>query len=130
MPFNFSGQVGHKVAKLGVVSDGEVFTVGADGYTLTSTMSPFSIFAAPPSRSATGVWSVTTKDQVVIVIDWDVKTILPSSNYLGAQLNTVTTVSGTGQAVLHWTFNTAGTPADLPASGQFVLYVQYSETSV
>lgn len=130
MPFKFSGQVSNKVAKLGVISDGDVFTADGYGTGVASTLFPYTIFLANPVRSATGVWSVTTKDQVVRVIDMEVRTLLPTGNYLGTQLKPTTFVASTGQAVLHWVFNNAGTPADLPAGGQFLVYLVYAETSV
>ena len=130
MPFNFSGQVGNKVAKLGVVSDGEVFTVGSDGYTLTSNLSQYTAFTANPVHTGTGTWSITTKDNVPRVISGHVETVLASGHYLSTQMNTSTTVSATGQLVLNWTFNVAGTPTDLPSGGQFQIFLQYSETSV
>lgn len=129
MPFKFTGQSHQTVAKLGVVSDGEQVTVGSDGYTVTSTLSSYSAFHQNPSRSATGVWSVTMRDSAFKNILVDVKTVLASGHYLSTQLNTITTDSS-GRPVLHWTFNVAGTPTDLPASGQFIVFYEYGETSV
>jgi hypothetical protein len=121
---DFSAKVVSFVAKPSVVSDGEVITVGSDGYTVTSTLSSFTAFHSNPSRSATGVWSVQMKDVAFKVIDVDVKTMLPSGHYLSTQLLPTTTDSG-GKLILNWVFNSAGTPTDLPASGQFLVYVVY-----
>jgi len=131
MPFNFSGEKGAAyVAKLGVVSDGNVYTVSAaDGYTITSPVYSYNAFIGNPVRSATGVWSVTTKDSVAKVIAWDVNTHLPSGHYLGVQLNTPT-LDSSGRLVLNWTFNNAGTPADLPTgvgATHFNVFLEYSE---
>ena len=132
MPFNFSGIGKQSVAKPGVVSDGELFTVNDGlGLTVTSTLSSFTAFLSNPVRSATGVWSVTMRDSAFKVCDFEVHTVLPSGVYLSTQLNTITTDSN-GRPVLNWTFNSAGTPADLPASGspQFIVYFVYGETSI
>lgn len=133
MPYAFSGYKGQGyTAKLGVVSDGETFTV-ADGYgrTVTSNLSQLSVFTANPVRSATGVWSVTTRDVVdkKKVLDADIKTILASGTYLSTQLLPYTNTTN-GQLVINWVFNVAGTPTDLPSSGspQFQVFVEYSET--
>jgi hypothetical protein len=124
MPFKFTGQVKQNVAKLGIVSDGGLFTV-ADGYgyTVTSTLSPNTAFAANPVRSGVGVWSVTLKDSYNAFTLIDVKTVLPSGSYLGAQLLPVTVNPTTSGSILNWVFNSAGTPTDLPvgASGFGVL---------
>lgn len=131
MPFNFSGNHKSSLAKMGVVLDGDTFTV-ADGYghTVTSTLASNTIFTKNPVRSATGVWSVTLKESVNEVMDVNVSTVLPGGNYLSTQLNSFTTDS-IGRLVLHFTFNVAGTPTDLPASGspQFVVFICYAETS-
>lgn len=131
MPFNFSGQAKQTVAKVGVVSDGELFTV-ADGYghTVTSTLSSYTAFLSNPTRSATGVWSVTMRDSANKKIEFDVKTVLPAGTYLSTQLNTITTDS-LGRPVLNWTFNSAGTPTDLATTGspQFIVYFVYGETA-
>jgi hypothetical protein len=140
MPFNFSGSKGQAYqAKLGVVSDGDIFTVAdGAGHTVTSTLSPYTIFSANPVRSATGVWSVETLDSVAFsfdgyakVLDCHVYTILPSGSYLSTQVLPFTTGSN-GQLVLNWVFNVAGTPTDLPSTGhpQFGVYLVYSETTV
>lgn len=131
MPYNFSGQLKSNVAKLGVVFDGELFTV-ADGYgyTVTSTLSPYTAFANNAVRSATGVWSVTMKDSANRILDCEVRTVLSTGNYLGSQLLPFTTTSN-GALVINWVFNNAGTPTDLPSSGspQFLVYVVYSESA-
>ena len=140
MPFQFSGYKGQAYnAKLGVVSDGNLFTV-ADGYghTVTSTLPQYTIFTANPVRSATGVWSVTTLDSVAsipsdgyAVIDCHVYTVLPSTEYLSVQLLPFSQ-STSGQLVVNWVFNVAGTPTDLPSTGtpQFGVYLRYSETNI
>lgn len=138
MPFQFSGSKGTAyVAKQGVVSDGNLFTVN-DGYgiTVTSTLPSYTIFTANPVRSATGVWSVTTLDSVATsggvlqVIDCHVFTVLPSGDYLSTQMLPFTQNSN-GQLVVHWVFNVAGTPTDLPTTGspQFGVFLAYSETN-
>lgn len=126
MPFNFSGQSHQSVAKLGVVSDGENITVFTDGYTVTSTLSASSIFAANPSRSAVGTWSIQLKDIATNVIEVDVQPVL-SSGYLSVQHRPVTAASPGGQAILHWVFNNAGTPTDLPSNGAFRIFVVYTD---
>ena len=132
MPFGFCGNMKSYVAKLGVVSDGEVITVSAtDGYTVTSTLSQSTAFAANPVRGATaGVWSVQMKDSCRKVLDVDIKSVLPSASYLSVQLLTTTTGSN-GQLKLNWVFHNAGTPADLPeaAGSQFLVYVVYGESA-
>lgn len=128
MPFNFTGQKTQTVAKLLVVSDGELVTVAADGYTVTSTLSSFTAFKTNPVRSSAGVWSVALKDGINKIIDLEVKTVLAATNYLSTQL--VTPTVSNGITTLHWIFNVAGTPTDLPANGQFVVYICYSESSV
>jgi hypothetical protein len=125
---DFSAKTTAFFAKPSVVSDGEVVTVGSDGYTVTSTLSSFSAFHSNPSRSAAGVWSVQMKDTAFKVVDVDVKTLLTTGNYLSTQLKPTTTATG-GQLILNWVFNVAGTPTDLPASGSFLIYVVYGWTS-
>lgn len=129
MPFNFSGFPHVTTAKAGVVMDGDTFTVGSDGYTITSTLNSWTAFLTAPARSATGVWSVTLKDSAPVVMCSFVQPVLASTHYLSVQQNT-DTVDSLGRLVLHWTFNSAGTPADLPADGQFRVFVVYSETSL
>lgn len=127
MPFNFSGQLKSNVAKLRVVSDGEQITVGSDGYTVTSVLSPNTAFATNPVRSATGVWSATMKDSANRVLDCSVHTVLTSTNYLSTQLLPFTKTTN-GALVVNFVFNNAGTPADLPSDGSFLIYVVYSES--
>lgn len=141
MPYQFSGFKGQDYqAKLGVVMDGNLFTV-ADGYghTVTSVLPQYTVFAANPVRSATGVWSATTLDSVAQssdgyfqVLDCHVYTVLSSGTYLGVQLLPFTQVAATGQLVINWVFNVAGTPTDLPSSGhpQFGIFLAYSETTI
>ena len=128
MPFNFTGQRLQNVAKLGVVSDGEVFVTDGYGTTVVSGLSNYSAFASVPVRSATGVWSVQMKDSASKVLLVEVKTMLASTHYLSVQLLPTTVASG-GQLVLNWVCNVAGTPADLPASGQMNVFVMYAESS-
>jgi len=131
MPFNFSGNHKSSLAKMGVVFDGDTFVVAdGSGQTVTSTLPGNTIFVKNPVRSATGVWSVTLKETVNEIMDLDVVTLLPSGDYLSTQLN-LTTVDSLHRLVLHWTFNVAGTPTDLPSSGspQFVVFICYAETS-
>ena len=125
---DFSAKTVAFFAKPSVVHDGEVVTVGSDGYTVTSTLSSFTAFHANPSRSATGVWSVTMKDVAFKVVDVDIKTMLATGHYLSTQLLPTTTDTN-GKLVLNWVFNSAGTPTDLPASGSFLVYVAYGWTS-
>ena len=127
MPFNFTGQRLQNVAKLNVVSDGELVTVGSDGYTVTSTLSSFSAFKSNPVRSSAGVWSVAMKDGINKIINFEVSTVLAPTHYLSTQKLTPTISAGI--TTLNWVFNSAGTPADLPASGQFNVYLVYSESS-
>lgn len=141
MPFQFSGFKGTAYdAKLGVVSDGNLFTV-ADGYghTVTSLLPQYTVFSANPVRSATGVWSITTLDSVAQstdgyfqVEDFHVYTVLPSGTYLSVQVLPFTQVAATGQLVCNWVFNVAGTPTDLPSTGypQFGVFLKYSETTI
>jgi hypothetical protein len=140
MPFQFTAYKGQASdAKIGVVSDGDIFTVAdSAGHTVTSTLSQYTIFSANPVRSATGVWFVETLDSVASsfdgyfkVIDCHVYTILASGHYLDVQLLPFTTGSN-GQLVINWVFNVAGTPTDLPSTGspQFGVFLKYSETSI
>ena len=94
--------------------------------TLSSAPAQYTAFLTPV-RSATGVWSVTLKDIAVLVQDVNICTILPTGEYISTQL-LPSTVSSTGQLVVNWVFNVAGTPTDLPFPGQFRVYVVYSET--
>ena len=133
MPFTWTGTTGHCTdAKLRVVDDGETFTVSAsDGYTITSTLSSLTAFTANPVRSGVGVWSITTKDPINRLIDYDVSTLLQQGHFLSVQKN-LTTKDALGRAVLNFTFNTAGTPADLPVDGyaqQFLVHVRYTESN-
>ena len=129
MPYNFTGVTVNYHAKLGVVSDGEVCTTDGYGQVVTRKLSPYTAFAANPVRASTGLWSVTMKDSAVRVLDYDVRTLLTTGNYLGTQLKP-TTKDANGRLVLNWVFNSAGTPTDLPANGQFIVYVKYSEVNV
>lgn len=126
MPF-FSAFPVQYTAKPSVVSDGEVCVTDGYGTTVVSTLSSYTAFHANPVRSATGVWSVQLKDSAFKVVDVDVKTLLASTHYLSTQLLPTTTVNG--KLVLNWVFNVAGTPTDLPANGQFLVFVMYGETS-
>lgn len=128
MPFNFTGQTVSYQAKPSVVSDGEVCVTDGYGQLVTSTLSSWTAFKANPVRSATGVWSVTLKDTAFKVLNVDVKTMLSTGNYLSTQLKPTTT-DASGHLVLNWVFNSAGTPTDLPANGQFLVYVKYCEQS-
>lgn len=135
MPTSFTGYKGAAYsAKLGVVSDGETFSVsGTDGYTITSTLSPYTVFVGNPSRSGVGVYSLTLKELAIqSFLDYSVSTVLTSGTYLGAQKNLSTTDSQ-GRTVLNFTFNNAGTPANFSTGNgtqQFIVYVVYSETKV
>lgn len=107
------------------------FAVAALGVsTLASNPAPHSAFAGPPKRSATGVWSITTKDGVVQVLEVSIDTVLPSGEYIQVQQLPDTVIAGTGQKVLNWVFHNAGTPTDLPYPGQFRVFLEYSETRV
>jgi hypothetical protein len=107
------------------------FAVAALGVTtLASNPSAHSAFTGPPVRSATGVWSITTKDIVVTTCLFHVETVLPSGEYLSVQQLPETTVAGTGQKTYSWTFNAAGTPTDLPFPGSFRVSISYAETKV
>jgi hypothetical protein len=68
------------------------------------------------------------KDSAFKVLNVHVASSLTTGNYLSTQLKPTTTSTG-GSLILNWVFNNAGTPADLPASGTFRVYVVYSETS-
>lgn len=134
MPYQFTGFEKSYVAKAGVVADGDTFLVsGTDGYTLTSTLSSYSLFTANPVRSDVGVWSVTLKDPAVqSLLEFDVQTVTAAGEYLGVQKN-VPTRDSRNRLVLHWTFNNAGTPADFSTGDgvqQFVVYVVYTESSL
>jgi|ERR1017187_4551652 hypothetical protein len=133
MPFQFSGFKGQNYnAKLGVVSDGNLFTVtdgyGPDGYgVVSSTLSQYTIFTANPIRTGVGKWQVTTMDSVATsgnvastgnvlqVLDCHVYTVMPAGSYLATQLLPFTQTAN-GQLVISWQFNVAGTPTDLPVS--------------
>lgn len=133
MAFNYVSQKGSVSAvKHRLESDVQVFTVN-DGYghAVTSTMPSLTAFAANPVRSATGVWSVTMKDVVPTLegqLHFVVTTILASGNYLSVQMLPFTTNATTGQLVVNWVFNVAGTPTDLPSSGspQFEIRGEWS----
>ena len=127
MPFQFTGDSHQTVAKRGVVSDGELWTTDGYGTTVISGQSSWSAFLSIPVRASTGVWSVTMKDSMVKVICFHVASVLPTGDYLDVQRNTIT-LDSSGRPVLHWTFNVAGTPTDLPASGQINVTFWYSET--
>jgi hypothetical protein len=98
--------------------------------TLSSAPGAHTIFTGAPVRTGVGTWTITTKDNVVAVLDVAIKTVLPSGSYLSVQENTSTTVSTTGQKTFTWTLNSAGTPTDLPYPGQMRIFVEYSETKV
>lgn len=140
MPFQFSGYKGQSYdAKLGVVSDGNLFTVAdGAGHVVTSRLPQYTIFTANPVRTGTGAWNITTLDSVagsqdgyVQVIDCHVYTVLSTGNYLSVQLLPFT-LTANGQLVVSWVFNVAGTPTDLPGSGapQFGVFLKYSETTI
>jgi hypothetical protein len=98
--------------------------------TFGGTNGPYSCFTGPPVRTGVGTWSITTKDSVPVTIDVAIKTVLPAGSYLAVQENTSTTVALTGQKVLNWTFNSAGTPTDLPYPGSMRVFLMYAETKV
>ena len=98
--------------------------------TVASSPNPHTIFTGPPLRSATGVWSITTKDCVVTTLNLDVKTVLPTGEYLSVQQLPETTVATTGQKTYNWVFNVNGTPTDVPFPGSFRIWAEYSETKV
>lgn len=109
-----NGSIGFQVAALGVS-------------TKSTQPSNASAFAGAPVRSGVGLWSITTRDNVAKLMDFEVKAVLPSGEYLSTQINTPTLVAGTGQMKLSWTFNVAGTPTDLPYPGSMILFLEYSE---
>ena len=129
MPYFTATQIMYQ-AKQGVVNDGEVITVGSDGYTVTSTLSSYSAFSSNPKRGASaGVWSVTMKDSYFKVTNVHIATMLPTGNYLGTQLISAGPDTN-GKLVLKWVFNVSGTPTDLPASGQFIVSFSAAETNM
>jgi hypothetical protein len=109
-----NGKISYQVAALPVT-------------TTASKPSAYSIFAGSPVRSATGVWSLTTKDSVVVTCDVNIVSILPTGGYISTQL-LPDTIDATGRKVINWVFNVAGTPTDLPYPGQFRAWMAYSET--
>jgi len=135
MPFNFSAPGPAKVAKLGVIHDGDtVTTVGTTSSQTATGLSAHSIFTANPVRTGTGTWTITTKDNVVTVLSVEIQVITASGTFVHAQENTPATVSLTGQKTFKWTFydNASGTDTavDLASGAQFRVYVVYSETKV
>jgi hypothetical protein len=144
MPFQFSGYKGQSyTSKLGVVADGEIFSVdNAAGGTVKSTLSQYSVFTANPIRIGVGLWQVTTLDAVAsnpdgygsvpVLLDLHVYTILAPGTYLGVQILPFSQVAATGQLVISWQFNSAGTPTDLPQTGdpKFGVFLAYSETNI
>jgi hypothetical protein len=150
MPYNFSGNQVQYTAKNGVVSDGELISVGtgtvysgtASGtnvlsYTGTQAVSVLSertAFAANPVHGATGFWSMQLKDSARKVLDVAVVPIstgVPSAlSPLLVQVQPTTQASPGGQLVLNWVFlNTSALPTEVPVAGQFLVYVVYSEGS-
>ena len=148
MPY-FAAQRLQYVAKLGVVSDGEICTVGtgivssgtASGtYVLTGTgtqvvssLSSYSAFRTNPVHAATGYWSVPMRDSAFKVIQANVQPIStgqPSAlSPLLVQMQPPT-ADANGKLVLNWVFlNTSGLPTDIPVGGQFCVFVEYGETS-
>jgi hypothetical protein len=148
MPFNFSGNQVQFTAKNGVVSDGEIITVGtgtvysgtASGtsvlsYTGTQAVSSLSdrtALGANPVHGATGFWTVQLKDSARKVLDMNIMPIstgIPSGlSPVLVQLQPPTQASG-GQLVLNWCFlNASALPTDLPVGGQFQVYVVYNES--
>lgn len=114
-----------------VKADGEIISVSStDGYTVTSTLSGFSMFHGNPSRSATGVWSAVLNDGYFAVTDVSVSTILPSGQYVSTQLLPIS-LDSSGRTVINWVFNSAGTPTDLPqvAHCQFIIHVELTRSS-
>lgn len=127
MPFNFSGQSHQTVAKQGVVSDGDTFTVGSDGYTITSTMNPFSAFVGLPARASAGAWSIQLKDRAVQILAVHISS--EQAAVLLTQLNLTTIVNGKTQ--INWTFvNTSGAATDLAANAKFKVWVEYTDAKV
>jgi hypothetical protein len=147
MPFNFSANPVQFVAKNGVVSDGEIFTVGTGtvysgtasgtnvlsytGLAVVSAVSDRSAFKVPV-HGATGVWSVQMKDSARGVICEVIQPIstgaLSAVSPIVAQIQPVTAASG-GQLVLNWVFqDSLAAPADVPVGGQFQVYVVYNES--
>jgi len=105
-----------------------VATLGVSTLAVAGPSFPRSVFAGLPVRTGVGTWSITTKDNVVTTTGLDITTVLPAGSYLSTQINTSTTVAGTGQKTYNWTFNVAGTPTDLPYPGTMRIHVEYSET--
>ena len=149
MPFNFSANQVSYHAKNGVVSDGEIFTVGTGtihsgtasgtdvvsygGLAVVGPRSARSAFGVPVQASgATGCWSVQMKDSARQVLLEMIQPIasgtLSAVSPIGVQLQPATVASG-GQLVLNWVFiDSLQTPSDVPIGGQFQVFVEYSET--
>jgi hypothetical protein len=126
-----------KVAKPGVCSDGDIYQVGADGYTITGSVtgtsltaiSSYSAFLSPPVYGgSTGLFSITLRDPAYKVQCIVVET-LSGDDYLSVQLKPITADSN-GRAVINFVLNVAGTPTNLESGDQMLVYVVYSETSV
>lgn len=119
-------------AKGDVVTDGEIYTTDAStGHTVPVIPSTYTAFHTVPVRSATGVWSVTMKEQVYKVLFAYVVPITTVANTVDVSMQPTTTTS-TGKLVVNWTFRTVGTttPADIGVSEAFQVFVVYSNTSV
>jgi hypothetical protein len=109
----------------------QVAVLGAT--TLATSPTVHSVFTGPPVRSGVGLWSITTKDNVVATLDLDINTVLPAGTSFWAQQLPDQTIALTGQRKYSWMFHSAAAPgvaADLPYPGSFRLYLVYSETKV
>lgn len=154
MPFQkITGFIGRSDdAKDKIMDDGETFIVdgyGVDGYGVSSTLNSRTAFASNPVRSLDlndyGVWSVTMKETVRVVIDVNIVAIVPFSHgtpgdgqsgggpvftFCGVQ-QTPTTTDANGRLVLNWIFvNSSGVAVDLPTGAgavtQFRIHVRWT----
>jgi hypothetical protein len=100
--------------------------------TLMTGQSAHSAFTGPPVRSGVGLWSITTKDNVVATLDLDINTVLASGSFWAQQLPDQT-IALTGQKKYSWMFHSATAPgvaADLPYPGSCRLYLVYTDMKV
>jgi hypothetical protein len=119
-------------AKGRVVRDGDVFTTdSSNGHTVASFPTSFNAWASLPTRTGTGVWKLTLRDPAFRILCVLVKALTTTANYVDVIMQPVT-ANTAGQAVVNWTFVTAGTTtaADIAASQQFEVFVVYSEASI
>ena len=79
------------------------------------------LMAGAPTRSGTGVWSVTLNESSIQDVQFGITLLMASTGHLIVIEQPITfTTDGTNRPILNWTFESAiGTPADIPASTVF-----------